>query len=137
MPKEFTKEGLAKLRRELDYLRNVKQKEIAQQLKHAAGFGDFSENAAYDQAKEAKAFLRGRVLELEKMLVNAKVIEKKESGMVEMSSVVTLAYGGGQEIVQLVPQEEADPMNGKISFSSLAVCTLPFICTTLIPPVKG
>lgn len=119
MPKKFTKEGLEKLQKELEYLKNVKTKEVAKALKHAAGFGDFSENAAYDQAKEEKAFLRGRIMELEKMLVNAQVIERKEgSNIIEMGSIVTVQANGEEETVQVVGQEEADPLNGKISFSS-------------------
>ncbi len=119
MPKKFTKEGLEKLQKELEYLKNVKTKEVAKALKHAAGFGDFSENAAYDQAKEAKAFLRGRIMELEKMLLNAQVIEKTQgSTIVEMGSTVTIEANGEQETIQVVGQEEADPLNGKISFNS-------------------
>ncbi len=119
MPKKFTKQGLEKLKKELDYLKNVKQKEITQQLKKAAGFGDFSENAAYDQAKEAKAFLRGRILELEKTLVNAQVIEKStDNDKIGIGSVVTVSYDNSQQTIQLVSQEEADPLNGKISLNS-------------------
>jgi len=119
MPKKFTKQGLEKLKKELDYLKNVKQKEITQQLKKAAGFGDFSENAAYDQAKEAKAFLRGRILELEKTLVNAQVIEKlTNNDKIGIGSVVTVSYDNSQQTIQLVSQEEADPLNGKISLNS-------------------
>ena len=119
MPKKFTKQGLEKLKKELDYLKNVKQKEIAQQLKTAAGFGDFSENAAYDQAKEAKAFLRGRVMELEKTLVNAQIIEMSSgSDKIEIGSIVTITTNGDQQIIQLVSKEEADPFKGKVSLTS-------------------
>ena len=114
--KYFTKQGLEKLKKELDYLKNVKQKEIAEQLHKAAGFGDFSENAAYDQAKEEKAFLTGRVLELEKILANAKIIEKsKKSDKIQLGSTVLVKFNGSQEKITLVTSAEADFSQGKIS----------------------
>lgn len=119
MPKEFTKQGFEKLKKELDYLQNVRQKEITKELKHAAGFGDFSENAAYDQAKEAQAFLRGRVLQLKKMLANAKIIEKKSSSRVELGSIVDISTDNQKpETIQIVNSAESNPMQGKISLDS-------------------
>ena len=118
MAKKFTKQGLEKFKKELDFLKNVKQREIAKQLKYAAGFGDFSENAAYDQAKEARAFVRGRIIELEKILVNAQVIDISSNDKAEIGSTITISSDEGKEIVQIVESEEADPLNKKISFQS-------------------
>ena len=127
--KYFTKQGLEKLKKELDYLKNVKQKEIAEQLHKAAGFGDFSENAAYDQAKEAKAFLVGRILELEQIISNAKIIEKKKKAdKVQLGSTVLVAYNGTEEKITLVGPAEADFGAGKISNISplgAALCGQP------------
>lgn len=117
----FTQQGLEKLRKELDYLRNVKQKEIAKQLNEAASFGDLSENAAYHQAKEALAFLRGRMSRLEKMLANAQIIEKEEtkkSDKIQIGSVVSVESGGFQEKFTIVGPEETNIDEGRISYQS-------------------
>jgi len=118
MGKYFTKQGLEKLKKELEYLKKVKRKEIAKELHKAASFGDLSENAAYDQAKEKKAFTEGRILELEKLLVNAKVIEKKEKDIVETGAVVYLESENGKEKLFLVNPSEADFEKGMISYDS-------------------
>lgn len=115
----LTSEGLEKLKKELDYLKNVKAKEIAQRLNQAAGFGDLSENAAYHQAKEDLAFLRGRVAELEKIIINAKVAEKNSGGdLVQIGSTVTIASEQEKETLQIVGPDEAKPTEGKISYQS-------------------
>lgn len=119
MAEYFTKDGLAELKKKLEYLKKVKQKEVAEQLKKAASFGDFSENAAYDQAKEARAFLRGEILRLEKLIANAKVIKKKEGGdRVEIGSTVVLVSENGQDKYMIVGPEEADIAAGRLSYGS-------------------
>lgn len=119
MPKYFTKDGLEKLKQELKYLKTVKQKEIVQQIKQAVSFGDLSENAAYHEAKNAQAFLRGRVLELEKMLVNAKIIEEdKNAGTVQLGSHVVVSQDKEKITLEIVGPEEANAMKGKISHQS-------------------
>ena len=117
--KYFTEEGLEKLRKELDYLKNIRGKEIAQQLNQAAGFGDLSENAAYHQAKEALSFLRGRVLELEKILVNVKVVEQRTTQeTIQVGSTVLLSCSGSEEKFKIVEAEEANFKERKISCQS-------------------
>ena len=119
MVKYFTKQGLKKLKEELKYLKTTKHKEIVEQLRVAAGFGDFSENAAYDQAKEAKAFLRGRIAELEKALVNAQVIEKSADSKVQLGSTITIqTEDGDNTIFTIVRPEESDLDKGKLSSQS-------------------
>lgn len=119
MQERFTKQGMEKLKKELEYLKKVKTKEIAKQINYAASFGDLSENAAYTQAKEAKAFCVGRILELEKILNNAKVIdESKGSEKVQVGSVVTVETNGNKDTLQIVGSEEADSLKNKISYKS-------------------
>lgn len=114
----ITKSGLEKLKKELAELQNIKLKEITKQIKQAASFGDLSENAAYHQAKEDQSFARGRVLELEKLIATAKVVEHKKTQEVEIGSKVTVSSGKEKETLEIVSPEEADPMEGKISFQS-------------------
>ena len=71
-----TREGLEKMQKELDELRSTKRAEIAQRLKAAIAMGDLSENSEYDEAKNAQAFLEGRILQLEQQIRTAQVIEK-------------------------------------------------------------
>lgn len=119
MKKYLTKEGFEKIKSELEYLKNVKRKEIAERLRHAIGFGDLSENAAYQEAKEAQAFMEGRILELEEMLRNVKVIqEKNHTGVAGLGSEVWLEKDGEEEKFKIVGANEADPLGGKISSES-------------------
>jgi transcription elongation factor GreA len=120
MVKYLTPEGLKKLKEELEYLKKVKRKEIAERLRKTAALGDLSENAAYQEAKEAQAFLEGRILELEKTISEAKVVKKIDKAKwVQIGSVVWLR-GEDNKIqkFKLVGTAEADPLNGKISIQS-------------------
>jgi transcription elongation factor GreA len=118
MTQYLTKEGLKKVKKELDYLKKVKRKEIAETLKQAASFGDLSENFAYQQAKEDQAMLEKRILELEDIIRSSKIIEKKSSGKVEIGSVVTVSLGKEKQVFQIVGSKEANPLEGKISLES-------------------
>ena len=118
MAQYLTKEGLEKLKGELNQLKSVKRKEIAETLKHTASFGDLKENFAYHQAKDDQAFLEGRILELEDIIGDAKIIEKKNTGTVQVGSTVTLSYGQGKQTFQIVGREEANPLQGRISLES-------------------
>lgn len=118
MTKYFTKEGLKKFKEELDYLKTVKRKEIAERIKHAASFGDLAENAAYNEAKEEQGFLEGRIKELRKIVSNALIIENNNNGRVQIGSVVIISSDDGEEKFQIVEPEEANPSSGKISFKS-------------------
>lgn len=118
MDKYFTKEGLEKLKKELNYLENEKRREIAEKLKHAISFGDLKENAAYDEAKDAQGFLERRVLELKKFIADARIINQRKTGKVQIGSTVVLICGGEKEKFQIVGPEEADIAAGKISYQS-------------------
>lgn len=118
MIKYLTLEGLEKLKKELNYLKTVKRRESAETLRHTASFGDLSENFAYQQAKEDQAFLEGRILELGKIISQAKIIEKRKTDKVQLSSLVIVNLAGKKEKFQILGPEEADPAKGKISFES-------------------
>ena len=74
--KYLTQEGLDKLKKELEYLKKQGRIEMAEQLKEAISFGDLSENAAYDEAKENQAMMEGKILELERLISSARVIKE-------------------------------------------------------------
>ncbi len=124
MPEEktvyLTREGKKKLEEELDFLINVRRKEIAAQIKAAKEEGDLSENSAYDEAKLAQGFLEGRVQTIEVQLRNAVIIEKNgNSDKVSIGSTVTVEEDGfGQETYEIVGSAEADPLEGRISNES-------------------
>jgi len=118
MTKYLTPEGLEKLKKELEYLRTVKRKEIAGQIKYSASFGDLKENAAYDMAKENQGFVEGRILELEDIVRQAEVISKKKEGRVQIGSVVFLKSKEGEEKFRIVEPEEVDVFKGMISHQS-------------------
>lgn len=118
----LTPEGLDKLERELETLKTVKRREVAKRIKEAIEFGDITENSEYEAAKNDQAFIEGRIITLEKMLRNARVIEHQEnnSGVVHIGAKVKLQdLECGEELVYtLVGSAEADPMNNKISNES-------------------
>ena len=118
MAKYLTPEGYKKLKEELEYLKTIKRKEIAKQIKEAASFGDLKENAAYQIAKENQSFLEGRILELEEILKNAKIIQSQNKDKVEVGSIVVLQHKGKKEKYQIVGPEESNPFEGKISYQS-------------------
>lgn len=118
----LTPEGLKKLEKELETLKTVKRREIAQRIKQALEFGDISENSEYDDAKNEQAFIEGRIMSLEKMLRNAKVIDEDEQkeGIAGIGRWVTLKDLETGEVFkyQIVGSAEADPFNSKISNES-------------------
>jgi transcription elongation factor GreA len=117
--KYLTKEGLEKLKQELEHLKKDERIKVAEELKEAISFGDLSENAAYDEAKENQAFLEGKIVELEKLINGAKIIEESgNKGWVQVGSFVTLDNGKNQEEYQIVGEEEANPIEKRISFKS-------------------
>jgi transcription elongation factor GreA len=115
-----TAEGLKKLEDELEHLRTVKRAEVAQRLHEAMEGGELIENAEYEAAKNEQAFVEGRILELEHMLAQAKVIEPGEStGAIRIGSTVTVRETGGPpETYTIVGSAEANPKQGLISNES-------------------
>ena len=118
----LTPEGLVRLENELDNLKSVMRKEVAERIKQALAFGDISENSEYDQAKNEQAKLEERILKLENILRNAKVIDEDEitTDTVSVGSkVVVLDIEFEEEMAYtIVGSAEADPYNGKISNES-------------------
>lgn len=121
-----TKEGLKKLKEELEYLKKVRRLELAQRLKEAISYGDLSENSEYEEAKNEQAFVEGRILELESKIKNARIIADKKDARsmgkeVEIGSTVTVQSKGGKdesEVYTIVGSTEADPSDHKISNES-------------------
>ncbi len=117
----LTAEGVRRLREELEYLKGPAREEIAKRLRSAIQMGDLSENADYHAAKEAQAFLEGRIQELEHLLKHAVIIEEngEERQQVELGATVTCQVEGQPpETYKLVGAKEADPRNGRISNES-------------------
>lgn len=120
MKKHLSLEKLTSLKKELEYLKTVKRKEIAERLKRAVSFGDLSENAAYHEAKEAQAFLEGKILELGDLIKNAVIIEKTEhTHWVQLGSTVkVISKDNEKKEFKIVGTEEIDLTQGKISHES-------------------
>lgn len=116
-----TKEGLQKIKEELEFLTTVKREELAAKLEAAIAQGDLSENADYHAAKEEQGFVEGRIRDLEDSLRRAKVIEENgPSDIVRVGSIVTVVEEGHDEAetYNIVGPHEADPSNGRISNES-------------------
>ncbi len=118
----LTHEGLEKLEKDLDHLKTVRRREVAERIKQALEFGDISENSEYEDAKNEQAFIEGRILTLEKMLRNAKVIDDADvkTDKVTIGSTVKLKDLQSNEVLEytVVGSAEADPQNYKISNES-------------------
>lgn len=115
-----TKEGLENMQKELDELRSVKRAEVAQRLKEAIAMGDLSENSEYDEAKNAQAFLEGRIQQLEQQIRTAQVIEKGTKNRVDVGSTVVIEdmEEHVQATVTIVGSTESNPFEGLISNES-------------------
>lgn len=117
-----TKEGLKKLELELEELKTVRRKEVAEKIKVARGFGDLSENSEYDEAKNEQAIVEGRIAELENQLKHVRVLDENEIGTenVHIGSTVTVHFKGKKTDVtyNIVGSTEADPLGGRISDES-------------------
>ncbi|ODM26753.1 transcription elongation factor GreA [Acetivibrio mesophilus] len=118
----LTYEGLQKLEQELENLKTVKRREVAERIKQALSFGDISENSEYDEAKNEQAYIEGRIFQLENMLKNAKVIDEDDikTDVVGIGSKVTVLDMEFDEEVEyyIVGSTEADPAQFKISNES-------------------
>lgn len=118
----FTTEGLEKIESEIEYLKTVRRKEVAERIKVALGYGDLSENSEYDEAKNEQAQVEERIAKLEAMLRNAKVIDEKQLNKEEVNvgSIVKIKdlSNGDIEEYSIVGSAEADPLEGKISNES-------------------
>jgi transcription elongation factor GreA len=116
----ISKEGLEKLKTELNELKTIKRPEVIERIARAREQGDLSENAEYHEAREDQSFIEGKVQEIEYLIKNAIIIKSdKKSGVVEIGSTVHATCDNGMEIkYTIVGQTEADPASGKISNES-------------------
>ena len=118
----LTQGGLKKLEEELAYLRSVKRREVAERIKMAISFGDLSDNAEYDNAKNEQAFIEGKIITLEKMLRYARLIEEDEvsKDLVGIGCTVRLQDMDEGDILEftIVGSAESDPANNRISNES-------------------
>lgn len=118
----LTQEGYQKLEDELEILKTVRRREVADRIKVAISFGDISENAEYDEAKNEQAQVEERIIKLESMIRRAVIIDesKIDSNVVTIGSIVKVNDMDFEEEVEytIVGSAEADPMNFKISNES-------------------
>jgi transcription elongation factor GreA len=112
-----TKEGKIKLEEELNYLKNVRRKEITEAIGIAKGFGDLSENSEYDEAKTEQAKVESRIAELEEMLKDIVVVSQVLTDVVGVGSKVRVYNEKWEEEIDysIVGSTEADPLHNKIS----------------------
>lgn len=118
----LTKEGLQKIKEELEHLKTEKRAEISERLEVAISHGDLSENADYAYAKQEQAFVEGRIKDLEDSLRRAEVIDHDgRNDKVRIGNTVTVVEPGFEdepETYYIVGAHEADPSNGRISNES-------------------
>ncbi len=118
----LTQEGYDKLEEEVEFLKTVRRKEVAERIKVAISFGDLSENAEYDEAKNEQAQVEERIMKLENMIRKAVIIDESQIDLnvVTIGSIVKVNDVEFDEEVEytIVGSAEADPYDGKISNES-------------------
>ena len=114
--------GLKAMQDELEYLKTVRRKELAEEIKEARSHGGLSENSEYDEAKNTQGLVENRITELEQMVKNAVIIDESELSVdsVSVGTHVSIKMIGDDEAEEydIVGRTEADPINGKISDES-------------------
>ncbi|MCD7771527.1 MAG: transcription elongation factor GreA [Oscillospiraceae bacterium] len=118
----ISRDGFNKLQEELEYLVTVRRKEVAERLKEARSYGDLSENAEYDEAKNEQGMLEAQIADLEVVIANAVIVDDDSLSLDEVGvgSIVKLKDFDMDEILtyQIVGSTESDPDNDKISDES-------------------
>ena len=118
----FTPEGLEKIENEIEFLKTVRRKEVAERIKVALGYGDLSENSEYDEAKNEQAQVEERIVKLENMVRNAVVIESDDlnTEIVNIGSTVSVKdlNTDKESTYTIVGSAESSPLEGKISNES-------------------
>jgi transcription elongation factor GreA len=118
----LTAEGLVKLELELDDLKSVHRREVNDRIRQAKEYGDLSENAEYEDAKQEQAFIEGRILKLEAMIRNARLIDESEyaADEVHLGAIVKVKDVKSNDSYEfsIVGSAEADPSNRRISNES-------------------
>lgn len=119
---KLTQESLDAYKEELEYLKTTRADEVAEQLKEARSFGDLSENAEYDEAKNEQGKLYSRIAELEEIVQHLVIVDESSMGtdVVAIGCKVTVEDASGKELPPywIVGSQEADPMHGVISEDS-------------------
>jgi transcription elongation factor GreA len=118
-----TKEGYKALEKELEQLKTVRRRQVAERLKEAISYGDLSENSEYEEAKNEQAFVEGRILEVENMIRNAKVVDEKHHSkkVVEIGTkvkIVNIKKKTEEYEFTIVGSTEADPFSNRVSNES-------------------
>ena len=118
----LTKDGLIKLKKELDQLINIERPAISRLIGEAIEKGDISENAEYDSAKDAQGMLEAKIAELQGKIANARILDesKIKTSKVQILNVVTIKNQKNNSTMKytLVPESEADLKQGKISVNT-------------------
>ncbi|MCD8106527.1 MAG: transcription elongation factor GreA [Oscillospiraceae bacterium] len=118
----ISRDGFNKLQEELEYLVTVRRKEVAERLKEARSYGDLSENAEYDEAKNEQGMLEAQIADLEVVIANAIIVDDDSLSLDEVGvgSIVKIKDFDMDEILeyQIVGSTESDPDNNKISDES-------------------
>ena len=114
--------GLKAMQEELEYLKTVRRKELAEEIKEARSHGDLSENSEYDEAKNTQGLVENRITELEQMIKNAVIIDETEDSEGKISLGCTIKVEdmetGDEELYAIVGSQEANPMECRISDDS-------------------
>lgn len=119
----LTEEGLAKLTEELEHLKTVRRREVAERIRQSKDLANTQNNAEFDDAKNEQAFVEGRILTLEQMIQNATIIDEEQAHhakRVQIGSTVTVSEGTGKKHQEyhIVGSAEANPKEGRISNES-------------------
>lgn len=115
----LTKEGYEDFKKQLDYLRKIKRPKVIEELAYAAELGDLRENSEYDAVLHEQSIVEGKIIDLERILDNAKIITKVNNDKIRIGSKVTVMIDGDVEEYILVSSYEADVHKNKISEHSL------------------
>jgi transcription elongation factor GreA len=115
--KYLTKEKYKDLEKELQDLKTVRRKEVAQSLEYARSLGDLSENAEYQEARELQATIEDRIMQIETTLKTAEIVREAHGDHVSMGSLVTVEKEGasGKQKFKIVGSDEVNTAEGKIS----------------------
>ncbi len=117
--KRISAEAYQKLKKDLEYLKKEKRKEISEKLRQAISFGDLKENAAYHEAKDEQGFVEGKIIELENIIKNSSIASSNEkSDKVLIGSKVEILINGDKNEYTVVEALESDPLKGKLSSES-------------------
>ena len=116
----LTKDKFEEFKKELEHLKTVKRKEVAEALEYSKSLGDFSENQEYQEARDSQAVLEDRISHLETVLKSAKIISTQNANIVTVGSIITVEKDKDKtkKTYTMVGSEEADASIGKISIRS-------------------